>query len=330
MTYGPAYVEVVSDGQGGYREIPILGPSPTLSGLRYLSVVNPYSGSLLRWRPPAQKTPTIVNVPQGFYSGSFGPTEDVIFNWPASVRFSEFITTGGRHLRMIAGASTKGAGGSGIQVTGCSGSVFMEGLAIDMTSCPGDGINACGSTSGPYTLLPDVYIQNCRLLNINGSNAGADADVYQPQGGIGNLFMDRVTFTSNYQGISLFRGQAPIGNVYISRTNGSYYTLAGSDPTYVVWLIDSTKHGPWGASFFDQFYIAPRAGENLSQAVEPITGTVDADGNPIGQVTSDNYATITFPNAANVSGSIISGPPPGGDFCAAGVPGFGYVSPGYA
>lgn len=36
------------------------------------------NSSKLRWAPPAQSNPTIVTVPDGFYSGSFGPNEDVI------------------------------------------------------------------------------------------------------------------------------------------------------------------------------------------------------------------------------------------------------------
>lgn len=278
----------------------------------------------LRWSPPQQVSPTIVSVPQGFYSGTFAADEDVIFHWPASVRFSEFICAGGRNVRIIGGASSKGAGGSAIQVVGCAGSVFLEGLAIDVTIGNIDAINACGNSSR----FPDIYIQNCRLLNVKGSNAGTHADAFQAQGAIGSLLLDKVTISSNYQGISLFQNQFAMRSAYISRLNGSY--IAGGDPsTSLMWNMDEDTSAPYAPVYLDEVYFAPRAGQNLSDCAWPQPSVMNDDGVAIGITTSDAWATATWPAITNCHGVVKSGAPAGGDWCASGVPGIAYSSPGY-
>lgn len=283
----------------------------------------------LRWAPPTQVAPTVINVPSGFYSGSFGSSEDVIFNWPTGVtRTSEFIATGGRNVRIIGGASAKGAGGSAIQITGCTGSVFIEGVAIDNVSANIDAINACGNTSPAYTLFPDVYIQNCRLLNINGTAATNHSDAFQAQGSIGNLFIDRVTLSSNHQGLSIFQGQNPISRAYISRVNGTY--IAGGDPTtYLLWNMDQATNAPYAPVFLDQVYFTPRGGQNLGDCSYPSPGIVNSSAQAIGITTTDAWTTASYPAITNCYGLIRTGAPAGGDWAAAGNVGLSYVSPGY-
>lgn len=283
----------------------------------------------LRWAPPVQTSPTIVSVPDGFYDGSFGPNEDVIFNWPADSRFSEFIATGGRHMRIIGGASAKGPGGSAIQITGCTGSVFVEGLAIDVSGSDLDAINICGDISPTYANFPDVYIQNCRLLGINGSEATNHSDGWQAQGSVGNLFMDCVTLTSNDQGISLFQNQFPTRAAYISRVNCSYTNVTGDPVTYLFWNMDENTSAPYKPVFVDQVYFAPRSAQNLSQCIWPAAGTVNNDSIAIGATTTNSWATATFPAITNCTGTFTSGVPAGGDWAKSAAVGLGYVSPGY-
>lgn len=303
-----------------------LDVSRSEAGLWIVKAVNP---AKLKYAPPPQVTPTVVNVPQGFYSGSFGPAEDVIFNWPASVRFSEFISTGGRHLRIIGGASTKGAGGSAIQVTGCTGSFFGEGLLIDTSAANIDAINVCGDTAATYTKFPDVYIQNTRIIGVNGTNATTHADVFQPQGSIKNLFIDKLTFSSNYQGLSLFQNQAPITSAVMSRVNGFYTAVAGDPVTYLMWLVDIASHAPYIPVTLNDFYMTPRAGQTLNDTVFPVLGQTNLDGLPIGSLTADSYLTMSYPALMNVKGVIRRGPPPSGDYVPAAGVGVGYTSPGY-
>lgn len=284
---------------------------------------------LLRWRPPVQSNPTIVTVPQGFYSGSFGPTEDVIFNWPASVRFSEFISTGGRHLRIIGGASTKGAGGSAIQITACSGSVFLEGLAIDTSAASIDAINACGSGDGSATLQPDMYIQNCRIVGVNGANAGVHADVFQAQGAIKNLYIDNVTLSSNYQGISIFQSQFPFVSGFLSRINGFYTAVAGDPFTSLMWNMDQATHAPYFPVDLDQIYFVPRSTQSLSDCAWPQPGITNSDGIAIGGILSPDGTKLSWPAINNTQGFVSLGPPPGGDFVPSSFSGINYVSPGY-
>lgn len=328
MTYGPNFVRVVSDGQGGYRIMPISGLDRPAAGIQVSTVVPGPREPLLRWRPPVLVNPTIVNVPQGFYSGSFGPNEDVLFRWPASVRFSEFISTGGRNLVTIGGASTKGPGGSVVQMTGVTGTSYFEGMAFDLASANVDALNICGSTSAPYNLRPNVIIQNSRIVNVNGTDATNHADVFQAQGSISNLFIDRLTFSSNYQGLFISQDQVPVASAFISRTN-MRYTAGGMPVTYLLWDADNHAAQPLSPIYLDQVYAEPRAGQNLSQVCMPTVGYVDAAGQPIGILTDDSWASAYWPNDANIWGRVIAGPPPGGDFCPSGVPGIAYTSPGY-
>lgn len=287
------------------------------------------TSSKLRWAPPAQSNPTIVTVPDGFYSGSFGPNEDVIFNWPVDTRFSEFIATGGHNMRIIGGGSAKGPGGSAIQITGCTGSVFIEGLAIDVSGSDLDAINVCGDISAPYKNFPDVYIQNCRLLGINGSEMTNHSDGFQAQGSIASLYMDKVTLTSNDQGISIFQNQFPTQAAYISRINCSYTAVAGDPVTYLFWNMDQATSAPYKNVQLDQCWFAPRGGQDLSQCIWPAPGTVNNDSIAIGAVSSDSWATASFPAITNCQGTCYSGTPPGGDFASSGSVGLSYASPGY-
>lgn len=285
----------------------------------------------LRYAPPPQRNPTIITVPTGFYSGSFGVNEDVIFNFPASNHVSAFTVVGGRHMRVIGGSSVNGSSGSAIRFSGISGSVFLEGLFIDISALNVDAINACGNTGGPFTLFPDIYIQNCRILGVNGTNATTHADVFQAQGSIGTLYIDKVTASSNYQGISIFQNQFPTKAAYISRTNLFYTAVAGDTFTDLFWNMDNHTTPPFKPVFLDEFYIAPRAGQDLTTSIWPYGGgtVIDSLGNSISAFTTDSWATAHFPPGNNTYGKIISGAPAGGDFCPAGVAGLSYVSPGY-
>lgn len=290
-----------------------------------------YDPAKLRWRPPPQHNPTIVNVPQGFYGGTFRPDEDVIFIFPAGNRFSEFQVTGGRHVRCIGGSTVYTQSGTCMTFVGQTGSVFIEGHYCNMTAINADWLNVSGQNHpGPYTLFPNVYVQNCFVTGLNGTDATTHSDLFQSNGSVGTVNFDMFTADSNYQGISLFQDQGPVAGASISRTNLKYNAIAGQPVTYLLFPVSgSGSAGPYGPIVLDGFYIAPRAGQNISQSVAPEPGWVDNNGNPTGVVTDDNWATAYFPPAANISGKVISGAPPGGDFCPSGVPGNSYVSPGY-
>lgn len=333
MTYGANFAEIVSDGNGGKLVRQVLGvapPPPT--GLVVLSPV-PQQSAKLRYSPPPQSNPTVVTVPQGFYSQAFGDNEDVILNFSKTVvRSSTMQTTGGRHIRCIGGSvHNTSSGGSTMVFKNPTGSVFLEGLLMDNSSFQGDAFNVYGNVSpGPFTRqAPDVYIQNCRVVNLNGTNAGTHTDLWQAQGSISNVYIDKLTFDSNYQGISIFQKQNPTGPVFISRVNGSYNAIAGDAFTFLFWDMSNIDSPPYSPVYLDQVYFAPRAGQQLDHVAWPPPGTTDAAGNAIGFLSDDGGASVYWPDITNIYGRVFTGAPPAGDFVPAAGVGLNYVSPGY-
>lgn len=255
----------------------------------------------LTWAPPAQSNTVTVTVGPGYYTGTFAPDQDVTFLWPTS-RYSSFEVTGGRHLRVIGGEVLKTTAGSGLRFTGCTGSVFLEGLHVDMSKVSADAINVSGTTG-----RPDVYLQNLRVTGVNGSMATTHADVFQPQGPIGSLYVDRLTATSNYQGLFL-PPQQPITSIDLRRVNLSYTDPTATHVTYLLWLLDQGQTPP--PATLTDVWVQPRAGQSLAKSVWP--APVSPDGGRSGY----------WPHP--VSGFVRAGSP--ADFATAGL---NYTSPGY-
>jgi hypothetical protein len=260
-------------------------------------------------------------VPVGYYEGTFPTDQDVTFIWPSKARFSSFQVTGGRHLRIVGGALTKTTSGTGLRFDDCAGSVFLEGLDIDMSRVSADAINVGGSS-------PDVYLQNCRIVGVNGSRAGTHADLFQPQGPIGDLCVDRLTGRSNYQGFYL-APQQPISSVELRRVDLGYSDTSAAI-TYLLWLLDGGGSQVPYPTLLNDVWVSPRPGQKLGQAVWPAPGTVDGAGQPIGARSPDGWRTAYWLPHLPVTGRVRSGPPPDGDMVPAGSVGLGYISPGYA
>lgn len=260
----------------------------------------------LRWAPPAQQAPVVVKVPPTYYTGTFAPDQDVTFLWPNTPRWSSFSCTGGRHVRIVGGQAVKTTAGAAVNFVGVTGSVFLEGLAIDMGGISADAIDVGGSPTAPWDARPDVYVQNCRIVGVTGSHAGIHADILQPQGAVGGIYVDGLTGSTDYQGLFL-PPQKPIDRIELHRVNLSYNP--GVDHvTYLLWLADD------GATTYtrvtlDDVWLEPRPEQALTDTFYPPTR---------------DLARI------NVRGSVRCSLPPHADFVPAGSVGLGYVSPGYA
>ncbi len=81
-----------------------------------------------------------------------------------------------------------------------------------MADSPTDALNLSGDSAPPYANRPDIYIEDSRVVNVNGAKGANHSDVYQPQGAIGHLYIHGLTASSNYQGLFL-PPQAPIGAI---------------------------------------------------------------------------------------------------------------------
>lgn len=283
----------------------------------------------LRWAPPPLVDPIVVHVPTSYYGATFPTNRDVLLVMPNEVRWGKINVVGGHNVRLIGGATVLNieSRATGVmRFSGQSGSVFIEGTEIDVNGHSDDGIDVAGSRAPPYTLFPDVYIENCRITGLNGTYETNHADIIQTQGSIGRLFIDRVTGQSNYQAITI-PPQFPIKSASISRVNLSYGP-GGQRWTYLLWLLDPHTHEvPYPVRLSD-VWIKPRSGQDVAHAVAPWLGTTDADGTPIGAIAGRN-GRVTWPRFNKVSGYVSAGVPPGGDFVPAGSVGLGYRSPGY-
>ena len=211
-TPGPAGPKGASGATGATGPAGAVGPIGPVGPAGPAATTNPI---LLRWAPPAQVSPTIVNVPNGFYPGSFAPDQDVVFVFPSTPRFSSFICDGGRNVRVIGGSTVKTTAGPALAFINVTGSVFIEGQYIDMNTTSSDAINAGGSIyPGPYSAFPDVYIQNCHITGVRGSSSAVHSEVYQPQASVNNLRIDKLTGYSDYQGLFI-PPSAPLSTVEI-------------------------------------------------------------------------------------------------------------------
>lgn len=294
-------------------------------------IAAPPSTRKLRWSPPVQTSPTVASTGTGFFGPTYGPNEDVILTVPG-VRTAQLNVTGGRHIRLIGGKTLLNSGASGsaaLRFTGVTGSVFIEGYHIDVNGEAGnkhDGIVVTGSTSAPYTVKPDVYIQNCRVEGLMSTNSLNHADLFQPQGAIGTLYVDKFTGKSNYQGFFV-RQEYPMAGANFSRVNLSYEP-GGDGNTYLLWF-PSPPGEPYPVTL-SKVWVEPRAGQNLiDNGIWPRAGEVDG-ATPIGAAWADvAHTKASWPTNRLISGYVYSGTPPQGDYVPAGAAGLSYASPGY-
>jgi hypothetical protein len=150
---------------------------------------------------------------------------------------------------------------------------------------------------------------------------GYHADVIQPYGGVKALQVDGLTGSGDYQG-QMWKQElnTTFGPTDFRRVN---YRAASPEIGY---MINFAMASPTQPVTFSDVYNQPDpafAGGSFCRAQAPVTGSTcgtDADGRRF----------VTWSGTAiQVLGRVTQGPPPGGDFVPAGLPGLGYSSPGY-
>lgn len=278
------------------------------------------AADLLTWAPPALTDPVTAMILDGKeYYGPFPDDQDVLLQMPKTSITNRIKVVGGRNLRMI-GGSIRPAQGLAfmLRFVGVSGSLFIEGVDIDGKNVSGDGINVAGKKG----FTPDVYIQNARVMNINGFAAGEHADIFQAQGDIGKLHIDHLTGSSNYQGLFL-RPEFLITSATIKNVNLRFLPNSHQRVTYLLWMRDSEESAKAYPILLESVYIEPREGQTVAaQAVFPSERSTRAKA-------FENDGKVTWPSASLIDGCVNSERPASGDFVAEGVAGVHYVSPGY-
>lgn len=276
----------------------------------------------LRWAPPPLATPVVVDVTRRFFRAEFGPDEDVLLVMPGyrgpdghpnpedGARTADLEITGGRNIRVIGGEN--GSGRMAFKET--RGSVFVEGVSFTLD--PGkDAINV-GGTAGTG---PDVYLQAISVSGVRGSFDTVHADIFQPHGPLGHVRIDRLSGSSDYQGLFL-APQAPVLGADLSRIDLRYEGDAPG-PTYLLWFTEAGTP-PYPVTL-DDVWIKPRAGQSTARdAVWPPAGE-DSLG-----ARTDAAGRACWPPDSRITGCVHEGVPPEGRFVPADI-GRDYRSPGY-
>lgn len=204
---------------------------------------------------------------------------------------------------------------------------FIEGVKIDLAQSYGyDAIEIGGWDQA--TPGPDYTIQNVRLLGAMSTTSGLHADLVQFYGSCRNLRIDKLTGTSQYQGLFL-SPQHLLGSVELHRVDLRYI-----DPTaqsgYLLWLFDdqNQKRQP---VLLDQVYVGTsnwsyKAGMVQEQVVWPASNKIP--WNMLGGAVLKGNV-LTWPTIPEISGSALVGQPLVGQFVREGAVGLNYRSPGY-
>lgn len=222
-----------------------------------------------------------------------------------------------------------------------TGFVFLEGIRADMS--PEDPQHDVFNAYGPPGGKPDVYLQNIHVTGVHGDYAHTHADIFQPQGPIGTLRVDRLTGDTNYQGFFL-PPRDNIDAVYISNTDLSYHSDTTDDGVskfshlFYFRFTDLQGRGDQPVNvFLDNVYAAPRRGQTLDQSVYPGPRSTVRRAPAAPMMAQSRMAggggrsALSWPAFLGIRGAIQQGPPPNGSFVQLGPrgPGSRYVSPGY-
>jgi hypothetical protein len=279
----------------------------------------PGPGPKLRWPPPTLSDPTRVTVADGYTIVGMKPSRDYIVELPPTPKRGALVLKGGHNVVVEGGSVVVPADGTedaeltGIYVKGATGTVHIEGVHISAEGV-GDGfvINA------PEAV---VQIENSRVDGISGSFTGYHADVLQPWGGVRDLRVDRLTGTSDYQGLQIPTALGTIGSATISHANMRY---AGGPQGggVLIWLTKGDDTCDAYPVTLSQVYVNPKPGRSFEQSIWP------APTSGLGCAASVSGNVASWPNLP-VAGVVRHGVPEGGDFVPRGLAGVGYSSPGY-
>ncbi|MCZ2858453.1 hypothetical protein [Blastococcus sp. VKM Ac-2987] len=200
-----------------------------------------------------------------------------------------------------------------IYVHKCTGTVHIEGVLINgnVNGSQADGI----AVNAPEAT---VQIQNVRMEALRGTYSVNHADVFQPWGGVKEYRIDRLSGTTNYQGIQVRQDLGAIGKGTIRNANVGSSGVTPIERGGQFIRIDCNTY----PLALENVYIDPRSGRDMGYSVWPQT---DDRGCPA----KISNGVVSWPSIGNLSGTLRQGKPASGDFVPAGTVGRGYVSPGY-
>lgn len=281
------------------------------------------AGGGLSWAPPAgyagypvqqvssPDSLTVVDGRGGDVRIVLSPTRPV---GPVAITNCRNAVLIGGQITVLPTSQVAGADQRAIYVRNCTGTVHIEGVYIDgnVAGSEADGI----AVNAPEAV---VQIQNVRIEGLRGGYSSNHADVFQPWGGVREFRIDRLSGSSNYQGLQIFQTLGAIGGGTVRNTD-----ITGSDvgPVdkggYYLWMDCSDRY----PLVLDNVYVAGRKGRPFGQSIWPPVSDPECPATITGGM-------ATWPGNRALSGGVREGQPAAGDFVAPGSVGVGYRSPGY-
>lgn len=283
----------------------------------------------LRWPPPELVNPEVIQIPAVPSRGviELDPNRDYIIEMPDQPIRRNMVIVGGRNVVMIGGeifipwqSNPTISSRTALKIKDSTGIVHIEGLLLH-----GDDISEGIQINAPQAT---IQLQNIGIFNVHARDqvnfTDNHPDVIQTYGNVADLRIDRMTGTSDYQGL-FFKADfdGPHGIVHVSRTN-----IIG-DPTArkLIWFQEEFGAGPF---ILENVWIDVPESADFGNAVWPtVRGSYPARA--ILGMTDQNvpYATWPVEMSPIVTGHVYEGTPPGGNFVNPEDVGIGYTSPGY-
>jgi hypothetical protein len=248
------------------------------------------------------------------------PGKDYIIELPTEKKVGATVLVGGRNVVIRGGHITIEPGRSSdtfrraIYIKNATGIVHIEGVLIDGSAggvFDGIAINAPEAT---------VQIQNVRVEGVAGSFEGFHGDIVQPWGGVKELRIDRLSGTSDYQGLQLEESLGEIGKAVLSNINLEHVEDGpnADETTFLLWLTSGTTCENKYPVEIDGVYVQPREGWQANEVVwPPERAELECQAEQEG-------AEVWWHNMP-VTGRVVEGEPAEGDFVPAGLAGAGYL-----
>lgn len=287
----------------------------------------------LKYPPPKLDSPQTITLKSGQTSTKLDPNRDYIIKLPAETKVGCTELIGGRNVVILGGHVTvpgsepqkepKIAHFSAFHFKHQTGTVHIEGVLID-NSAGGKGWDAF-FTNCPQAI---VQIQNVRVEGLSGDFKGFHADIFQTGHGVRELRMDRLTGTTDYQGLFLkieesLRGKNRFGDLHFSRIN--LEALPGTFNQALLYLATPDYYME-GHVYLEEVYLKPVptfARDFIVPRVTPCGLEQMRTRKCDHHFAWKEGSKITWPYFEQVHGSVIEGAPEE-DFVPAGSVGLDY------
>lgn len=291
-------------------------PSPPSSG----------ADDALRWAPPSLSRPTTIDLGQGYSAVHMDPARDYVIRLPASGRVGGVTLEGGHDVVLIGGhisipstaASGPEASRRAVYIKGATGTVHIEGLLLD--AAPGvmwDGVDIAAPEA-------TVQLENVRIEGITGDLHAFHGDAVQPWGGVKDLHIDRLSASSDYQGLTIPIDRGPIARAELSHVDLDGVGGEGQGGGHLLWLTSGTASCQTFDVSLTQVFVQPRRARRLGNSVWPQAGLRKACGARV------RRHAASWPGLPTVQGHVTAGAPTGGAFVPRPLVDSSYTSPGYS